>query len=61
MTHCERHIQFVIKVQEMRTAQKQYFNTRNPLWLSAAKQAEQAVDAMLAEELLEINRQGVTK
>lgn len=26
MTQCERHIEFVVKVKQMRTAQKQYFH-----------------------------------
>jgi hypothetical protein len=51
MTQCERHIQLVAKVREMRTAQKQYFISRNQMWLAEAKRLEIEVDTLLAGEL----------
>ena len=58
MTQCERHIDFVVKVKQMRTAQKQYFISRDRQWLAEAKRLETEVDGMLNDELLEINKGG---
>lgn len=48
---CERHIEFVVKVQTMRTAQKEYFRTRYPQWLAESKRLEAEVDAMIKKEI----------
>lgn len=58
MTQCERHIEFVVKVKQMRMAQKQYFISRAPQWLAEAKRLETEIDGMLNNELLEINKGG---
>lgn len=39
---------FILKVAEMRTAQKEYFKTRDNQWLNQSKKLEREVDKMLA-------------
>lgn len=42
------HQDFIAKVSEMRTAQKQYFKTRDSQWLQRSKKLKREVDDILA-------------
>lgn len=39
---------FIMKVAEMRNAQREYFKTRTPEWLNRSKKLEKEVDALIA-------------
>ena len=47
LTAEERRLKFVVLVQEMRTAQKEFFKTRNQTVLEDAKYHERQVDRAL--------------
>lgn len=38
---------FMLKVEQMRVAQKNYFKTRDPMWLKESKRLEEEVDDLI--------------
>lgn len=39
---------FMLKVEQMRVAQRQFFKTRDPQWMKEAKRLEDEVDNLIA-------------